>query len=152
MDWEKMRVPKEEINKFRFQEPKAMTPVRQRALLRHLLGIPGANFVGKRNHTKLKVFILLFNTRDGFLSAEEIAAESGVSFNYCRNRLPLWFEWGYIRRKTIRERQGLRKRYAISRKGCRYLERVPSHIAAQIKRELQNYRNMAVHVKQILKD
>ena len=152
MDWEKMRVPKEELSKVRIREPKAMTPDRQRALLRHLLVIPGANFVGKRNHSKLKVFILLLNTHGGFLSAEEIAEESGVSFNYCRNRLPLWFEWGYIRRKVTKERVGLRKRYAISRKGCRYLERVPPQVAAQITGELQDYRTMADHVKQVLKD
>jgi hypothetical protein len=105
VDWDKIRVPKEELGKVRIREPKAMTPERQRALLRHLLGIREASFVGKRNHTKIRVFILLFNTQDTFLSAEQISEESGISYDYCRNRLPFWFQWGYINRRTLKRKR-----------------------------------------------
>ncbi len=149
MDWDKMRVPKEELTKVRVRDPKATTPERQRALLRHLLGGCEASFIGKRNHSKVRVLMLLFNTQDRFLSAEQIAEESGISYDYCRNRLPLWFMWGYVNRTTLRKKF---RRYAISKKGIRYLEKVPPEVAALIIEELKNYRAMAEHVKRTLGD
>ena len=47
MDCEKIRVPKEELAKVHIREPKIMTPERQRARLRPMLGIPDAILIRK---------------------------------------------------------------------------------------------------------
>ncbi|GEM_PF-4517426 len=152
MDCEKIRVPKEELAKVHIREPKIMTPERQRARLRPMLGIPGANFIGKRNHSKVRVLILLYNNQNIFLSATQIAEESGISYDYCRNRLRYWFKWGYLKSYLEKTKFDRARKYAISKKGLRYLAKVPDQIAAQILGELKDYRTMAEKVKRTLKD
>ena len=152
MDWEKIKVPREELNVLHISEPKLMTPERQRARLRPMLGIPGANFIGKRNHSKVRVLILLYNTQNNFLSAVQIAEESGISYDYCRNRLRFWFKWGYLKSYLEKTKFDRARKYAISKKGLRYLEKVPAHIAREIMAELEDYRIMAENTKRILKD
>ena len=149
MDWDKIRVPTEELAKVHIYKP---TPEQQRARLRHMLGIREATFVGKRNRSKTRIFILLFNTQGNYLSASEISEASGISYDYCRNRLPYWAKWGYIRRYVVRTKLGTSRKYCISQKGVKYLQKAPSEIISEIMRELQDYRTMAEKVKQVLKD
>ena len=150
MDWmEKAWVPKEDLNKAHIYKP---TPEQQRARLRHMLGIRVATFQGKRNRSKVRVFILLFNNQDRYLSAVEISEASGISYDYCRNRLRYWVKWGYLKSYLQKTKLDHARKYAISKKGLRYLEKVPAQIAAQILGELQDYRTMAEKVRQGLKD
>lgn len=149
MEWDKVRVPQEELAKVNIRVP---TPEQQRARLRHMLGIREATFLGKRNHSKIRVFILLLNNQGRFLSSSEISEASGISYDYCRNRLRYWVKWGYLKSYLQKTKFDRARKYAISKKGIRYLERVPAQITSQILKELQDYQTMAEKVKRTLKD
>ena len=95
MEFEK--VPKEDFAIVDPPKPKPMA--REGKLIIRPFRLHLASFNGKHNHTKVRVFIFLFNTQNTYLSALEISNESLVSYGYCRNRLRYWAKWGYLKRR-----------------------------------------------------
>ena len=65
-----------------------------------------ADFTGKNNSSKSKILLWLQFKKGAHYTARQLHNDTGVSYDYLRQRLSFWFNVRYLNRRVVTPRRG----------------------------------------------
>ena len=102
-----------------------------------------ADFTGRNNSCKGKVLIFLLHLRGRYLTARQLHDETGVNYDYLRQRLSFWYNIRYINRKVVAPSKGKPAwAYCIAERGENFVNiRIPTDKRNEYVSDIYLWRN-----------
>ena len=101
-----------------------------------------ADFTGKNNSCKSKVLIWLLHLKGKYRTARQLHDDTGVGYDYLRQRLSFWYNIRYLNRHAILPTRGRPFwAYCIAERGEHFVnDRLPADKCNEYIKEINSWR------------